>query len=239
MSDWSKEAQQAVDALRDDPATEADQARIEAALMAQVGLTVTDAPTPAGGPGVVSAGQAVLTGKSLFVILGGTAVVGAALAWSVFQPRPSSSASPPRSETPPALAATIVPTTEVDAGLVEAKAELPVVKTVAAPSRPRSPPPPPAPLERAPEPVALPEPASAEPPSSSPPAVPTLADELAVLERARQSLTRGEFTEALERTREHRERFPNGTLHLEREALELRALCALGRAAEAAGGCPP
>jgi hypothetical protein len=58
-------------------------------------------------------------------------------------------------------------------------------------------------------------------------------EELRLLDRARRFDRRGDYHAALASTREHQRRFSNGRLVEEREALLIRALMGLGRAAEA------
>jgi len=58
-------------------------------------------------------------------------------------------------------------------------------------------------------------------------------EELRLLDRARQSERRGDYSAALASTREHQRRFSDGRLVEEREALRIRALMGLGRAREA------
>ena len=57
--------------------------------------------------------------------------------------------------------------------------------------------------------------------------------ELALLQRARAAVARGEFTSALDALRDHQRRFPRGKLGEEREALRVQALVGLGRHDEA------
>lgn len=80
--------------------------------------------------------------------------------------------------------------------------------------------------------------------SAAPPAVPTTAGgvdggravnikqyakELALLEPARLSISRGDYPAALSALDQHRHEFPNGQLSQEREALRVRALWGLGQ----------
>ncbi len=62
----------------------------------------------------------------------------------------------------------------------------------------------------------------------------TLATELALLQRAKQALARGDAEAALSLVREHARAHPNGALAEERFATHVRALCALDRTDEAA-----
>jgi hypothetical protein len=86
--------------------------------------------------------------------------------------------------------------------------------------------------------------ASAEPalPSAHRPPPPTtqpktgdaqLAQERALMERARSALARGDSSEALRATGQHAKSFPRGRLSEEREALAIQALAAAGRRSEA------
>jgi len=55
------------------------------------------------------------------------------------------------------------------------------------------------------------------------------ATELALLEPARNSISRGDYSAALSALSQHRREFPNGQLSQEREALRVRALWGLGQ----------
>jgi hypothetical protein len=55
------------------------------------------------------------------------------------------------------------------------------------------------------------------------------ATELALLEPARSSISRGDYPAALSALGQHRREFPNGQLSQEREALRVRALWGLGQ----------
>lgn len=59
------------------------------------------------------------------------------------------------------------------------------------------------------------------------------AAELAMLQRARAAVARGNHSAALEAIAEHQRRFPTGRLREEREALRVKALAGLGRRDEA------
>jgi TolA-binding protein len=61
------------------------------------------------------------------------------------------------------------------------------------------------------------------------PAVDVDALELAILQRARAAVARGDFASAIEALRDHQRRFPRGKLGEEREALRVKALAGLGR----------
>jgi hypothetical protein len=60
-----------------------------------------------------------------------------------------------------------------------------------------------------------------------------LAQEVSILSRAASELHAGRAASALKAIDEHQARFPNGLLSEERRAARARALCALGRRAEA------
>jgi hypothetical protein len=103
---------------------------------------------------------------------------------------------------------------------------------------------PPAPEpESAPAPAAMPDKSSAATPAPSASAaihrvVPPRRDdnaikELRLLERARQSDSRGDFASVLTFANDHEHSFPDGRLVEEREVLRVKALVALGRSGEA------
>lgn len=60
-----------------------------------------------------------------------------------------------------------------------------------------------------------------------------LAEEVAILSRAETELHAGHYTSALRVLDEHERKFPRGTLAQERLAARIRALCGLGRTADA------
>lgn len=82
-----------------------------------------------------------------------------------------------------------------------------------------------APSPRSPAPAA--EPGPIEPPS------PGLEEEVAVLDRATAALREGDAAHALQWLTEHERQFPTGRLVDVRKATRVRALCRLGRAAQA------
>jgi len=73
--------------------------------------------------------------------------------------------------------------------------------------------------------------------SPKPPSTKTAGDdlghELSLLHQAHSEWRSGNAAHALELAREHARRYPSSQLRFERNALEVRALCALGREAEA------
>jgi hypothetical protein len=90
------------------------------------------------------------------------------------------------------------------------------------------------------------EPTPASPPATPPkgaamrpsaksaePSADSLAQELSLLHQAHSEWRSGNAAHALALAHEHAHRYPNSQLKFERSALEVRALCALGREAEA------
>jgi hypothetical protein len=69
--------------------------------------------------------------------------------------------------------------------------------------------------------------------SSGEHAVPSLAEEVRLLQEAQRSLKSGQPGAALAALAEHERRFPRGQLAVERGAVRIAALCALGHTAEA------
>ena len=74
-----------------------------------------------------------------------------------------------------------------------------------------------------------PSPPKSRPRAKAQPPADTLAVELALLQRAKQALARGEAESALASVREHARAHPKGELAEERFATHVRALCALDR----------
>jgi hypothetical protein len=87
---------------------------------------------------------------------------------------------------------------------------------------------PPAPVAPPKTTIARPKTQTAAPPTSD-----ELAQELALLHRAHAEWRSGNAEHALDLAHEHARRYPNSQLRFERNALEVRALCALGREPEA------
>lgn len=108
----------------------------------------------------------------------------------------------------------------------------PVPATVGASPPPVVPAPQPAKPE---EPEISPLPAAEAPAPSSAARRPSdrLAEEVAILSRAETELHAGRYSSALRVLDEHERKFPRGTLAQERLAARIRALCALGRTADA------
>ncbi len=78
---------------------------------------------------------------------------------------------------------------------------------------------------------------SAAPPPKAPsigkPSSDDLVAELTLLHQALAESRSGNAARALELARQHAQRYPNSRLRIERDAIEVRSLCSLGRAAEA------
>ena len=72
-----------------------------------------------------------------------------------------------------------------------------------------------------------------KPPSLAKPSAGDLGEELALLHQALAASRSGNAARALELARQHARQYPNSRLRIEREAIEVRSLCTLGRAAEA------
>lgn len=69
---------------------------------------------------------------------------------------------------------------------------------------------------------------------STPPTGPSrLAEELRLLESMRAATKAGRFADALSAVREHAQRYGKGPFAAERELTRVRALCGLGRVADA------
>jgi hypothetical protein len=80
--------------------------------------------------------------------------------------------------------------------------------------------------------LASPAPA-AKAPSSAKPATGDLGQELALLHRALAESRAGNAAGALALAQQHARQYPNSKLRVERDAIEVRSLCTLGRSAEA------
>lgn len=88
----------------------------------------------------------------------------------------------------------------------------------------------------APAPSAAPEPSAgpiAKAPSTAKPNADDLVQELTLLHQALAESRAGHAARALDLARQHALRFPSSRLRVERDAIEVRSLCALGRAGEA------
>lgn len=81
--------------------------------------------------------------------------------------------------------------------------------------------------------VTVPSGKPAAPPLDSPKPGPQIGQEVALLSKAQAELSSGRASQALLALAEHAQRFPRGALAEERMATRARALCALGRMAEA------
>jgi hypothetical protein len=205
---WRDEGPDAVrELLRDAPRTRRmtadDRARTRARLARLAGVAV--------GVGSLAWLQGAAIGAGLGVLTVGAVAIGSAVLSRGPEGSPRAVAAPvvPRGPHAPALAAP----SSVD------------------PPRPEAPPAPDPP----PRPAARPQDAPAPPAgegSAPAPREDTLAEEAALLERARASLGASP-SGALAITEDHAARFPGGKLSVERELLAIDALGRLGRAAEA------
>lgn len=173
----------------------------------------------------IGAATAAKASLGLRMIVGGLLVVTAAVVGVIA--RPSASPAPPSTIT----AVTPAPstTTVSEPAIVRTDPGAAVVAVAASvPSPPRSSPAA-TPQRRVPTPVARPEaPATVTSPS-------TLADELALLERARIALGRGRPSDALAIVAEHARTFPRGQMLEESLSLRIIALCDAKRLTQGRG----
>lgn len=137
----------------------------------------------------------------------------------------------------PAISAMVAGLFVAGAGLwyaLGSDAPAPVATNLAVSTPPVAPPVAPAPPEQkdAPEVSPLP-PAETAAPSAARRPSDRLAEEVAILSRAETELHAGRYSSALRVLDEHERKFPRGTLAQERLAARIRALCALGRTADA------
>ncbi len=202
--------------------------RRERRLLAVLGAS---AGTPSAAPSVPASGieRLVSTAKwgvpLLMVIAGGAIALSSG--WSA---RP---APPPRAATP----AEVAPTASPAATAANGAAALSAIDAPSAAVRVEDLPSvanPPAPREPAPR--ASGAPAQGESSPATPAAIapsPTIADELAVIDAARAALAAGRPADALSRTQGYRTAFATPHFSDEADTLEIQALAALGRAAEA------
>jgi hypothetical protein len=163
----------------------------------------------------VSGAGAVLA-VVLAVVLGATGHEEAVAPAPAATPVPAPAPEAPRRTPEPAE------TTPVAAAAPVLAAPAPAPEPRAEPPRRAGPP------RRPAEPASPPEP---EPPVA--PAEDTALAEGTVLLRARSALARGDAAAALSAVREHADRFPDGRLAIEREALAIDALLLAGRRDEA------
>jgi hypothetical protein len=85
-------------------------------------------------------------------------------------------------------------------------------------------------VDESPTPSALPP---AKAPASAKPSSDDLVQELSLLHQALAASRSGNAASALDLARQHAQRYPNSRLRNERDAIEVRSLCALGRASDA------
>jgi hypothetical protein len=215
MTELSHEASKLLDIGREAfRPTEADQARVFAAVMAAAPLV--------GGAAVIgisktswAAGLAkvVPSARAAYAIAVAMPVAAAAggLVWYATLSRPAISSPaptpPPRASSPATLAP---PPTETPAPREEAEPNAPELANEQ-PAAPRN----------------------AAPTTDSSNVAGQIREEVTLLTRAQAELSRGRAPQALEALKEHAQRFPRGALTNERIATRARALCALGRTQEA------
>jgi hypothetical protein len=89
-----------------------------------------------------------------------------------------------------------------------------------------------------------PETTESQPPPEVSPTSGTLAEELALMDQARQALARDDVPATLAALDSHAQRFPHGALASERDVVRVTALCVAGRdvdarAAAATAGARP
>ncbi len=198
--------------------TARDPVQVEAALQ----RVTARLAAPAAATGVVSSVTAKLVVAGL--VLGG----GAWWATTRATPEPVSivSAPAPMEATPDRAAVEAVPPALPEAVLPALPEAVPPALPVAAVPSPAAnvaaPPAVRAPAARAPrsKPAPVPE---------APTGTVSLAAEVRLLTAARSALRSGDAELALRRVREHGASFPDSTLARERDATEVKALCALGR----------
>ncbi|MEZ4391031.1 MAG: hypothetical protein R3A48_08050 [Polyangiales bacterium] len=148
----------------------------------------------------------------------GVCVVTALVVGVLARPSP---APAPRPVAPPAQAAAPAPPPAPEVIAPPAPPSAPVTAPVVAPAP-------------APAPAVVPPPARAARVRAAPPeAADDLMGELAWIQRAQRSLSRGDGAGALAALAEHARRYPRGRLREEREAAQALALCAAGRGDEA------
>jgi hypothetical protein len=157
-----------------------------------------------------------LQGAAIGAGLGVLAVGAAEVVPSFFAPAPSGALAP----SPPRSAGPVVPLVRSEPS-VEPAAPLPSASAEALPQKPAARPP-----------EALATTADEGPPPGSATPTDSLAQEAALLERARASLG-SRPAEALALTEAHAAQFPGGKLSMERELVAIDALRRLGRSPEA------
>jgi hypothetical protein len=189
--------------------------RVGAAALAGAAASTLSKSAAGAGAGAVTSGAAASAGVGLSLKFGVTAIVLGGLAafavpkWTSPAPTATtgvveSAPAPHATAAAPVSAAAVAPPVDVPA-VAPPDAHTDAVRT---------------------KPQALPAP-SAE--RNAPP----LAEEVRLLKDAQQAVKSGRPAAALAALAEHQRRFPRGQLALERSAVRISALCALGRKAEA------
>lgn len=198
-----------------------DEARILAALSAQVGAGAAAASHPVAAKGArLAVGSKLLAGAVFLAAIGG----GSLLLWPrapiVVVASPSIGPAPAVPASVPPSAAAEAPVPSAAAAPAPSAAAAPVPSTAAspAPSAAASPAPSAAPLSR----------------SAPPAAADPLAAELSLLESAKQALLEHQPARALDLTALHQRRFAKGMLLEEATAVRIQALCEVGRDKESA-----
>jgi outer membrane biosynthesis protein TonB len=159
------------------------------------------------------------------------ALAAAVILWLAIRPQPMVAADATEPDLAPAL--------EDPAGDRDTVERAPAAERPSAPrleerpvAAPEPDPAPPMTRPRAKRPPRSPDPkAPAKPTAGAPDA--SLAEETRLTRAAKAALARGDAESALRSTSVHASRFPDGVLTEEREALAIRALCRLGRDADA------
>jgi hypothetical protein len=223
MTDLSPEAQKLLRQAR--TAFSPDEGRLEAvrsALKAELGASLNVPPSSASSAGaglkaLVAAGWS--TGHTVIAAVAIGAIGAGALAmWPSTsrprQPAPTELLMQPRPVSAPTAAPEqAAPSMPPNANLSPPPEEPPPALRGLARARPKSDPPPPPAVRAAPA-----------------RATDSLAEEVRMLREARSALDHGDAAQALRLLDAHEARFRRGTLHEERLATRVQALCALGQA---------
>lgn len=221
MERLNADLQSLVDAERAEATpTQGELDGVRRSLLARVGTAAaagatatTLAKTAAGAATGASGAAAAGAGAGLVLKLGASALVLGGLAVFALPRWASTTASSPKAN-------------------VVATASAPRAPEAAAPASPTTAPVVPA-GEPAPEERPVRTRSTASGASSVEHGAPPLAEEVRLLKAAQKALNAGNAAAALEALAEHQRRFPRGQLALERSAVRIGALCALGRTAEA------
>lgn len=227
MSELGPEARSLLDAARREERLRPGQKEaVKAAVAAALAVPAAAAATG----GVGAAAKVGLLGSVAGRVVIGVALAGSAATatWVVTGRGPPAIERNAAEEVPPRLEAAPPPTTAE----VGPEVEAPPLESAPAPPEARPPRPRRARAPAAkPEPSATPAPSPAEDPSPEPSC--SLRAEVLLLQKGQLALSAGRPEEALGLFLQHRQRCPEGTLHEERDAGRIIALCQLGRSAEA------